>query len=315
MAGRIWIPGGGGGADLDVVTAGAEHILTGKTIVNKEGNPLAGTMPDKTGTALTVSTNGKTLIPKGYHDGTKYATNTQATMAGGTKTPTTSQQTIACNGKLMTSNIVIPAFTLPAASSIKKGVTVTIYGKSVTGTFEGYVTSPTYLLNGSNTWANLQTTGVTCTSYPSWFANCDYTSKGTYRDEGDSWISLGCQGNSSTNQSGVIICRLNQTVNLSSYKYIKWSTTLSCWKKGTLTAYLGVSTSSSVTSVSSLSSKYSYSVSCTSTSEAESSAATMISDVSSLSGNYYIYFALNISFTSSDATASLSGSKLWLANS
>lgn len=149
--GRIWMPGGGGGADLDVVTAGAGDVLAGKVIVDKDGNPLTGTIPDNTGTALEVATNGKTLIPKGYFDGTTYVTNTQATMAGGTKTPTTSAQTIACNGKLMTSNIVIPAFTMPAASSIKKGTTVTIYGKSVTGTLEatlkggeGSISSSTY---------------------------------------------------------------------------------------------------------------------------------------------------------------------------
>ena len=188
---RIWIPGGDGGADLDVITAGAGDVLAGKVIVDKDGNPLTGTMPDNTGTALTVATNGKTLIPKGYHDGTQYATNTQATMAGGTKTPTTSQQTIACNGKLMTSNIVIPAFTLPAASSIKKGVTVTIYGKSVTGTFEGYVSDNLFLYN-AGTWSNISTTGLT---------NC--TAASTYLTM-NSYIT-----------------RTNATVDITNYKYIK----------------------------------------------------------------------------------------------
>ena len=131
---RFYPIGGGGGADLDVVTAGAEHVLESKVIVDKDGNPITGTMANRTGTALTVATNGKTLIPKGYHDGTKYATNTQATLAGGTLTPSTSQVTASCNGKLMTSNYVIPAFSLPSASIIPKGVTITIYGKSVTGT-------------------------------------------------------------------------------------------------------------------------------------------------------------------------------------
>lgn len=33
--GRIWMPGGGGGADLDVITAGAGDVLSGKVIVDQ----------------------------------------------------------------------------------------------------------------------------------------------------------------------------------------------------------------------------------------------------------------------------------------
>ena len=36
--------GGGGGADLDVITAEADDILSGKVIVDKDGNPLTGTL-------------------------------------------------------------------------------------------------------------------------------------------------------------------------------------------------------------------------------------------------------------------------------
>ena len=43
--GKIWIPGGGGGgADLDVVTAAADDVLSGKVIVDKDGEPLTGTL-------------------------------------------------------------------------------------------------------------------------------------------------------------------------------------------------------------------------------------------------------------------------------
>ncbi|MGL6219964.1 MAG: hypothetical protein ACRC36_18120 [Lacrimispora sphenoides] len=42
--GKIWMPGGGGGADLDVITAGAGDVLAGKVTVDKDGNPLPGTM-------------------------------------------------------------------------------------------------------------------------------------------------------------------------------------------------------------------------------------------------------------------------------
>lgn len=45
--GKIWMPGGGGGADLDVITAGAGDVLAGKVTVDKDGNPLPGTMPNR----------------------------------------------------------------------------------------------------------------------------------------------------------------------------------------------------------------------------------------------------------------------------
>lgn len=45
--GRVWMPGGGGGADLDVITAGAGDVLAGKVIVDKEGESVAGTMPNR----------------------------------------------------------------------------------------------------------------------------------------------------------------------------------------------------------------------------------------------------------------------------
>ena len=45
--GKILMPGGGGGVDLDVITAGAEDVLAGKVIVDKNGEPLTGTMADQ----------------------------------------------------------------------------------------------------------------------------------------------------------------------------------------------------------------------------------------------------------------------------
>lgn len=70
--GRVWMPGGGGGADLDVITAGAGDVLAGKVIVDKEGEPVAGTMPDRGvrvhGTDNGVNEDGIwTRIPYGYY--------------------------------------------------------------------------------------------------------------------------------------------------------------------------------------------------------------------------------------------------------
>lgn len=42
--GKIWMPGGGGGTDLDVVTALADDVIQGKVIVGPDGEPLTGTL-------------------------------------------------------------------------------------------------------------------------------------------------------------------------------------------------------------------------------------------------------------------------------
>lgn len=112
----IWIPYGGG-ADLDPVTATAADVRRGKTIVDKDGNPIGGTMPD---------------------------------IAGRTITPTTSQQTLNGGGYL-TGNIVVPGFTPPSANVIKKGYVLNLFGIKITGSFEGWVPTPQDLYyNGTN---------------------------------------------------------------------------------------------------------------------------------------------------------------------
>ena len=74
--GKVWMPGGGGGADLDVITASAADILAGKMGVDKEGDPVAGTMPNR-GTVSTTLTAGQVYtIPAGYHNGSGKITAT-----------------------------------------------------------------------------------------------------------------------------------------------------------------------------------------------------------------------------------------------
>lgn len=166
--GRIWMPGGGGGADLDVVTAEAKDVLAGKVIVDKDGNPLSGTMQ---------------------------------TMSGGTYTPSTSQQRISCAEKKMTGDIIIPAFTLPSANVIKKGVTVDFYGKKVTGTFQGYVDDKLWIYN-HGTWSNMTTPGFT-----------SYGTSGVPVDSGGTITFT--QGN--TTRIGVT----KTSIDFSGYKYLK----------------------------------------------------------------------------------------------
>lgn len=107
--GKIWMPGGGGGADLDVVTAGKPDVLAGKVIVDKDGEPLTGTMPDRGAISTLLGINGTYTIPEGYHNGSGKVTQSIATMGGQTITPGSSQQTISTNGKYMTGNITISA--------------------------------------------------------------------------------------------------------------------------------------------------------------------------------------------------------------
>lgn len=107
--GKIWMPGGGGGADLDLVTAGKPDVLAGKVIVDKDGEPLTGTMPDRGAISTLLGINGTYTIPEGYHNGSGKVTQSIATMGGQTITPGSSQQTISTNGKYMTGNITISA--------------------------------------------------------------------------------------------------------------------------------------------------------------------------------------------------------------
>lgn len=109
--GRLAVCLNTGGVHSDELTALKKHLLEGMTAVTNDSDDeiVEGDMPDKSGTALTVPTNGKVLIPKGYHDGEQYALNVQSTMAGTTVTPMTTQQTVATKDKLMQDNVIVAA--------------------------------------------------------------------------------------------------------------------------------------------------------------------------------------------------------------
>lgn len=177
--GRIWVLGGGGGADLDVITADSKDLRAGKVIVDKDGNPLTGTLPDWGSWGATgLATGASVTIPAGIHDGTgkvvakSLADQTPGNLAAGnmlsgaygysngvrvnggiasmgaqTVTPGNAAKTVSCSGKYMTGNVTVKAVAGLTAANIKKGVTV----GGVTGTWEGYVANPTDLYyKGSN---------------------------------------------------------------------------------------------------------------------------------------------------------------------
>lgn len=145
--GKVWLPGGGGGADLDAVTAGKSDVLAEKVIVDKDGEPLTGTMPDRGAINTSLEINSTYTIPEGYHNGLGKVTQSIATMGGQTVNPMASQQIVSTNGKYLTGNVTVNGVSNLTAANIKKGVNV---GGTV-GTFEGYVPTATDLyLRGNN---------------------------------------------------------------------------------------------------------------------------------------------------------------------
>ena len=139
--GRIWMPGGGGGkgAKLEAVTAGAYDVREGAVIVDKNGNPVTGLVPTRNRWTANLPINGQVTIPWGIHDGNGLVTQNIPTQAAMTLNPGTTQKTAYVYQKYMLGNITVPAINIPAAY-IKKGQRITFPdGSSVVGTFEGYV--------------------------------------------------------------------------------------------------------------------------------------------------------------------------------
>lgn len=138
----------------------------------------------------------------------------------------------------------------------------------IIGSFQGYTDSPLYLLRGS-VWSNLQTSGLTATyngmhiSYENKYQYMTYESASVMR----------------------CVYRLNQTIDLTSYNYVKITT------EGCNEACIGVSTSEAITDVSSL-------TKCSSSYTTKQS-ATIICDVLSLTGSYYIYFCSTYTYMAS----------------
>lgn len=73
---------GGGGTDLDMITATASDVRAGKVIVDKEGNPVTGTEPERGNWTGNVAMNGKITIPDGHHGGGGYVNGPVVTQRG-----------------------------------------------------------------------------------------------------------------------------------------------------------------------------------------------------------------------------------------
>ena len=127
----------------------------------------------------------------------------------------------------------------------------------IIGSFQGFVDSPLYLYN-KGVWSNLQTIGML---------------NAVEQGGTDKYIYL--------DGTGVSYGRLNQTVNLSSYNYVKIEAVMGTTSGFTFSFRIGVSTNSSFDKSNMVASV------CA---EGANYAKTYgILNVESLSGNYYIY--------------------------
>lgn len=117
--------------DVTSVTATAADVLTGKTIVNAEGQIIPGTMTDNG--SVTKSLDAVTTeytIPKGYHSGSGKVSITTETKSA---TPTKQYQTISPSDGKVLSKVAINA--IPDAYQDVTGVTATAETVLVGSTF------------------------------------------------------------------------------------------------------------------------------------------------------------------------------------
>ena len=221
---------------LDTETTLADsQALSGQTFlkfnpVTKLFERRVGGMTNRGAVIQELGAGGSYTIPEGFHNGSgkvtakslasqtpgdsaaghilagrtawvngSKITGTIPSQAGGTLTPSTSAVTANCSGKYMTSNYTIPAFALPPANALCKGYSYTLYGKTVTGTLEQWLSSPADV-TGNETGA---TKIGTSTGFFSWITS-------------PKSINVFCGSN-----GGSTLGRLNTAVNVSSYKYLK----------------------------------------------------------------------------------------------
>ncbi len=108
--GKVIMSGGGGFVDLDGITTVASDIVMGLVCVDKEGEPLVGTMPNNGAINITLNAGTSYTIPRGYHDGSgRIVVNTLAYHTPATATAGTilSGYTAWVNGSKITGSMAI----------------------------------------------------------------------------------------------------------------------------------------------------------------------------------------------------------------
>ena len=289
MARAIWLPGGGG-ADLDVVTAGAGDVLAGKVIVGPDGEPLTGTlalsgnasdgqvlngqtyyntdaktkrtgtMPNRGAVNQSLAINGSYTIPAGYHNGSGKVTQSIPTQGGSTTTPGTANKTIVAANRYVSGNINVAGDPNLIAANIVKGKT--IFG--VPGSAEEYKSPAAVSPLGAITFK-------TNSNFSGGFAG--------------GYFIL----NASDTDVGYIIARLNnnQGVNLSGWNYLNLTATLNKYNIGyaKATAFVGFSKNSNLTALS-------FDVSWSKSLIGNEETIAIKLNVSNLNGIYFLYAAI-----------------------
>jgi hypothetical protein len=295
MAMGIWLPGGGG-ADLDVVTADAGDVLAGKVIVGPDGEPLTGTlalsgnasdgqvlsgqtyyntdaktkrtgtMPNRGAVNQSLAINGSYTIPAGDHNGSGKGTQDIPTKGAQTYTPGTTNQTIAAN-QYLTGPQTIKGDPNLKAENIKKGVSI----MGITGSYEGAIPEKYYIWTGGAwgiqgpsmtlTWADTSGGKIPYSAYAAGGSGPSINRYYNYR--GNNYTAGGC-------------AKINTAFDLTPYKYLKFERTQS----GTFSipVFVGVSQNGNLQG-----NTYAAQFSGTVSSGAHSI------DISKLSGSYYIY--------------------------
>lgn len=112
---------GAGELDLGVISAGSGDVLASKVIVDKDGNPITGTL-----TLTGNASDGQVLAGSTYYstDPKTKRTGTMLSMGAQTINPTASQQTVSSSGKYMTGNVVVNGVSNLTSENIKKDAVV-----------------------------------------------------------------------------------------------------------------------------------------------------------------------------------------------
>lgn len=295
MAMGIWLPGGGG-ADLDVVTADAGDVLAGKVIVGPDGEPLTGTlalsgnasdgqvlsgqtyyntdaktkrtgaMPNRGAVNQSLAINGSYTIPAGFHNGSGKVTQSVKTKGAQTYTPGTTNQTIAA-GQYLTGAQTIKGDPNLRPENIKKGVSI----MGITGSFEGWVSSPLNLFN-SGSWGGGQSGYTVVEGLGSYPGNSLSIKNGTIH------ITTAQSGGDNA------LLRLNNVGDLTNYKYLKIDSPYNYVWSG---VGCGISKKSDITYLEGLDTYY-----CSPINSSTTSKGTHILDISKFTGTYWIYLYL-----------------------
>ena len=156
----------------------------------------------------------------------------------------------------------------------------------ITGTCEGYFSSPFYLFNNGS-WNGLSSTGMSMIDNPN--GRNSFSVDGTINLKTYHKSNYGCAA------------RTNSTFDFTNYKYLKFviAENSLIWSNY---AYLGISNNSNTRNLAA---------------SVNNPSGTCVVNVSSITGWYYIYIVININGSSSDASgnSNLRISQIYVSNS